>query len=59
LAEIAAEMREPFVSVFEPEAAEQLICRSGFEEIVQFAPTRRLRATSPTVMTSACTVPSD
>jgi methyltransferase (TIGR00027 family) len=38
LARIAAEMGEPFVSLFEPTEAEQLLRRMGFEDIVDFGP---------------------
>jgi methyltransferase (TIGR00027 family) len=38
LARIAADMGEPFVSLFEPAEAEDLLRRMGFDDIVDFGP---------------------
>src|SRR5205807_1856381 len=38
LAQIAAEKREPFASMFEPAEAEDLMRRTGFVDIAHFGP---------------------
>jgi methyltransferase (TIGR00027 family) len=43
-AEIASQMDEPFVSVFEPAEAEELVRRCGFADIVHFGPPEALHA---------------
>jgi methyltransferase (TIGR00027 family) len=42
VADIAAEMGEPFVTAFEPAEAEELMRRHGFDEIVHFGPAEAL-----------------
>lgn len=42
LADIAADMGEPFVTFFEPAEAEELMRRLGFEDIVHFGPAEAL-----------------
>jgi methyltransferase (TIGR00027 family) len=42
VADIAAEMGEPFVSLFEPAEAEELMRRHGFDDIVHFGPAEAL-----------------
>lgn len=44
LATIATEMGEPFVSLFEPAAIEQLVLELGFDEIMHFGPEEAIRA---------------
>jgi methyltransferase (TIGR00027 family) len=44
LAEIAAEMGEPFVSVFEPAAAEQLMRHHGFDDVIHFGPDEAIKS---------------
>lgn len=43
LAEIATEMGEPFVSLFEPAEAEELLRRLGFDNIVHFGPAEAIQ----------------
>jgi methyltransferase (TIGR00027 family) len=43
LAEIAADMGEPFVSVFEPAAAEHLMRRHGFNHVTHFGPNEAIQ----------------
>jgi methyltransferase (TIGR00027 family) len=43
LAGLAEEMGEPFVSLFEPAEAEELLRRMGFDGIVQFGPEEAIR----------------
>jgi methyltransferase (TIGR00027 family) len=43
-AEIAGEMGEPFVSVFEPAEAEELVRRLGFGDVAHFGPDEALQA---------------
>jgi len=42
VADIAAEMGEPFVTTFEPAEAEELMRRHGFDDIVHFGPAEAL-----------------
>jgi methyltransferase (TIGR00027 family) len=49
---IVTEMGEPFVSVFEPEAAEALVRRLGFDQVRHFGPGRRSAHTSQGAATS-------
>jgi methyltransferase (TIGR00027 family) len=47
LADIAAEMGEPFVSRFEPAEFEQLMRRLGFDDIIHFGPEEAIRTYFP------------